>query len=82
MPIVMLALHSDLHLIDAIARSVIPASSWSSTIWVSTTAKTRRRSKELDKLLALAKRPNIAVKASLSATDLATVAYPFRSLHP
>jgi predicted TIM-barrel fold metal-dependent hydrolase len=79
-PIMLLALHADLHLIDRVAERH-PGLRLTIDHLGLTTGKDQEAFRDFDKLLALAKRPNVAVKVSclpLYTTD----AYPFRWLHP
>jgi len=79
-PIMVLALHSDLHLIDRVAerhpglRLIIDHLGL-------TTGKDEEAFRDFDKLLPLARRPNVAVKVSC-LPHYTTDAYPFRWLHP
>ncbi|MBI1988973.1 MAG: amidohydrolase [Betaproteobacteria bacterium] len=79
-PIMVLAMHSDLHLLDRVAerhpqlRLVIDHLGL-------TTGKDEEAFRGIDQLLALARRPNIAVKASC-LPHYTTDAYPYRWLHP
>jgi predicted TIM-barrel fold metal-dependent hydrolase len=79
-PIMLLALHSDLHMIDRVAERH-PGLKLTIDHLGLTTGKDEEAFREFDKLLLLARRPNIAVKVSclpLYTTDT----YPFRRLHP
>ena len=79
-PIMLLALHADLHLIDRVAEKH-PGLKLTIDHLGLTTGKDQEAFRDFDKLLALARRPNVAVKVSclpLYTTD----AYPFRWLHP
>jgi len=79
-PVMVLAQHADLHLIDRVAerhpglRLVIDHLGL-------TGGKDEEAFRELDRLLVLARRANIAVKASCVAYYTAD-AYPYRRLHP
>lgn len=79
-PIMTLALHSDLHLIDAIAQRHPGLKLVIDHLGLHH-GKDAEAFKEFDKLLALAKRPNIAVKATC-LPHFTTDVYPFRALHP
>ena len=79
-PIMTLALHSDLHLIDAIAQRHPGLKLVIDHLGLHH-GKDAEAFKEFDKLLPLAKRPNIAVKATC-LPHFTTDAYPFRALHP
>ena len=79
-PIMTLALHSDLHLIDAIAQRHPGLKLVIDHLGLHH-GKDADAFKEFDQLLPLAKRPNIAVKASC-LPHFTTDAYPFRWLHP
>jgi predicted TIM-barrel fold metal-dependent hydrolase len=79
-PIMLFAAQTDLHIIDRIAERH-PALKLTIDHFALTKGKDTEAFRDFDKLLALAKRANIAVKASclpLYTTDT----YPFRALHP
>jgi len=79
-PIMVLVKHADVHLIDSIAGRY-PGLRLVMDHCALTTGKDEEAFREFDKLLAIAKRPNVAVKVSclpLYTSD----AYPFRWLHP
>ena len=79
-PIMLLALQSDLHLIDQVAERR-PVLRLTIDHLALTKGKDEEAFRDFDKLLALARRPNVAVKVSclpLYTTDT----YPFRWLHP
>jgi len=79
-PIMALALHSDMHLINQVAQR-------HPGLWLTidhlglTTGKDDEAFRHLDHVLALAKRPNVAVKVSC-LPHYTTDRYPFRKLHP
>ncbi len=79
-PIMLLVAHRDLHLIDRIAERH-PGLKLAIDHLGLTAGKDEVAFRELDQLLALARRPNIAVKASCLPLYTAD-AYPFRRLHP
>jgi len=79
-PIMILAQHSDLYLLDRVAERY-PALRLVIDHLGLTKGKDEEAFREFDQLLTLARRPNVAVKASclpLYTTD----AYPYRWLHP
>jgi L-fuconolactonase len=79
-PIMLLALHSDLHLIDRIAE-LHPGLRLVIDHFGLTTGKDEAAFREFEQLLVLARRPNVAVKASC-LPHYTTDAYPYRWLHP
>jgi len=79
-PIMLFALHADLHLVDRIAERH-PGLKLTIDHLGLTKGKDEEAFREFDKLLVLARRPNIAVKVSCLPLYTAD-AYPFRSLHP
>jgi predicted TIM-barrel fold metal-dependent hydrolase len=79
-PIMLLALHSDLHLIDRVAERH-PGLRLTIDHLGLTTGIDQEAFREFDKLLPLARRPNVAVKVSC-LPKYTTDAYPFRWLHP
>ncbi|OGA50593.1 MAG: hypothetical protein A3F74_24855 [Betaproteobacteria bacterium RIFCSPLOWO2_12_FULL_62_58] len=79
-PIMTLAQHSDLHLLERVAERY-PGLKLTIDHLGLTKGKDEEAFREFDKLLALARRPNIAVKASC-LPHYTTDAYPFRWLHP
>jgi predicted TIM-barrel fold metal-dependent hydrolase len=79
-PVMTLALHSDMHLIDRVAERH-PRLKLTIDHLGLTTGKGEEAFKHLDHVLALAKRPNVAVKVSC-LPHYATDDYPFRALHP
>lgn len=78
-PIMTLAQHSDLHLLDRVAERH-PGLKLTIDHLGLTKGKDDEAFREFDKLLALARRPNIAVKASC-LPHYATDTYPYRRLH-
>ena len=79
-PIMTLAQHSDLHLLDRVAERY-PGLKLTIDHLGLTKGKDEEAFREFDKLLALARRPNIAVKASC-LPHYTTDTYPYRRLHP
>lgn len=79
-PIMVLAMHSDLHLLDRVAERH-PGLKLVIDHLGLTTGKGEEAFRGIDQLLALARRPNIAVKASC-LPHYTTDAYPYRWLHP
>jgi len=79
-PVMTLALHSDMHLIDRVAERH-PRLKLTIDHLGLTTGKGAEAFQHIDNVLALAKRPNVAVKVSC-LPHYATDAYPFRSLQP
>lgn len=79
-PIMLLVAHRDLHLLDRVAERH-PGLKLAIDHLGLTEGKDEDAFRELDRLLALARRPNIAVKASCLPFYTAD-AYPFRRLHP
>lgn len=79
-PIMTLAQHSDLHLPDRVAERH-PGLKLTIDHLGLTKGKDEEAFREFDKLLALARRPNIAVKASCLPHYM-TDTYPYSSLHP
>jgi predicted TIM-barrel fold metal-dependent hydrolase len=75
-----LALHSDMHLLDKVAGRH-PRLRLTIDHLGLTTGKDAEAFRHLDNVLALAKRPNVAVKVSC-LPHYATDPYPFRSLQP
>ena len=79
-PIMALALHSDMHLLDRVAERH-PALKLTIDHLGLTTGKDEEAFKHFDNVIALAKRPNVAVKVSCTPY-YTTDKYPFRKLHP
>ena len=79
-PIMLFARHEDLYLIDRVAERH-PGLKLVIDHLGLTEGKDEVAFREFDKLLTLAKRPNVAVKAS-TLPKFTTDAYPFRRLHP
>ena len=79
-PIMTMAQHSDLHLLDRVAERY-PGLTLTIDHLGLTKGKDEEAFREFDKLLALARRPNIAVKVTCLPHYTAD-AYPFRWLHP
>jgi L-fuconolactonase len=80
-PIMVLVPHSLVHLIDRVAERHPGLRLVMDHLSIPGGKKGEEAFRELDKLLAIAKRPNVAAKAS-SLPSYATDAYPYRSLHP
>lgn len=80
LPIMTLALPSDMHLLDRVAERH-PGLRLTIDHLGLTTGKDEEAFKGLDKVLALGKRPNVAVKVSC-LPHYTTDKYPFRALHP
>ncbi len=79
-PIMLFAQHADLHLVDRIAKRC-PGLKLVIDHLGLTRGKDEEAFREFDKLLALARRPNVAVKASC-LPHYTTDTYPYRWLHP
>jgi predicted TIM-barrel fold metal-dependent hydrolase len=79
-PVMTLALHSDMHLLDRVAERH-PRLKLTIDHLGLTTGKGEEAFQHLDNVLALAQRPNVAVKVSC-LPHYAADAYPFRSLQP
>ena len=79
-PVMTLALHSDMHLIDRVAERH-PRLRLTIDHLGLTTGKDGEAFRHLDSVLALAKRPNVAVKVSC-LPYYTTDKYPFRALQP
>jgi L-fuconolactonase len=73
--------HERLHYLDSVASRYPALRLIVDHLGVTSSMRPENRFKDLDKLLALAKHPNVAVKAS-AMPCLALDAYPYRSLHP
>lgn len=78
-PVMTLALHADMHLIDRVAERH-PGLKLTIDHLGLTTGKDEEAFRHLDNVLALAKRPNVAVKVSC-LPHYTTDRYPFRKLH-
>jgi predicted TIM-barrel fold metal-dependent hydrolase len=79
-PVMTLALHSDMRLIDRVAERH-PRLKLTIDHLGLTTGKGAEAFQHIDNVLALAKRPNVAVKVSC-LPYYTTDKYPFRALHP
>jgi len=79
-PIMTLAVHTDMHLFDKVAERH-PGLKLTIDHLGLTTGKDEEAFRGLDHVLALAKRPNVAVKVSC-LPHYTTDPYPFRALHP
>jgi len=73
--------HSDVHYVDAIAERHPELTLILDHMALASGAKDDEAFRDLDKLLAIAKRPNVGVKVS-ALPDYTTEAYPHSSLHP
>jgi L-fuconolactonase len=79
-PIMTLALHADMHFFDKVADRY-PGLKLTIDHLALTTGKDEEAFKDIGNVLALAKRPNVAVKVSC-LPHYTTDSYPFRKLHP
>lgn len=79
-PVMTLALHSDMHLFDKVAERH-PGLRLTIDHLALTKGKDEEAFKDLDNVLALARRPNVAVKASC-LPHYTTDRYPFKKLDP
>jgi L-fuconolactonase len=79
-PLMVLVWHSEVHFIDAIAERHPRLKLVMDHFALDSSKRDEEAFRELDKLLALAKRPNVAVKAS-ALPSYSTDTYPYRSLH-
>jgi predicted TIM-barrel fold metal-dependent hydrolase len=80
-PIMVLVSHDQLNYIDRIAELHPRLKLVIDHFGIPSSTPPEERFHDFDKLLALASRPNVAVKAS-GLPGFATDAYPYRSLHP
>lgn len=80
-PLMILAWHADMHFIDAIAAKHPHLRVVLDHLGLSSSQRGAEAFRDFDRLLALAKRPNVAAKAS-ALPCYADDRYPFRSLHP
>ncbi|MBI3069474.1 MAG: amidohydrolase, partial [Betaproteobacteria bacterium] len=80
-PIMILAPHPMMHLVDRIASRYPALNLVMSHLGLTTGTRDEEAFRDLDKLLALAKRPNVAVKAS-ALPAYTSDSYPYRALHP
>lgn len=80
-PIVVMMNHSLVHLIDRIATRHPDLKLAMCHLALDSSKRDKEAFRDLGKLLALAKRPNVAVKAS-ALPAYTTDEYPYRSLHP
>jgi L-fuconolactonase len=81
MPIMVAVPHSNLHAIDTVARRFPGLKIAIDHLGIPKGKKDDAAFRDLDKLLALAMRPNINVKAT-ALPDFTEGAYPYRRLHP
>ena len=79
-PIYVLVPHSMVHLIDRVAQRYPGLKLVMDHLALSSTKKDEAAFREFDQLLAIAKRPNVAAKAS-ALPSYSTDTYPYRSLH-
>ena len=79
-PLMVLVWHSVVHLIDAVAERYPRLKLVMDHLSLDSSKRDEVAFRELDKLLALAKRPNVAVKVS-ALPCYSTDTYPYRSLH-
>ncbi len=80
-PVMMLAVHSDMPYFDRIAERHPGLRITIDHLGITGGAKDEAAFRDFGELLRLAKRPNVAVKASC-LPHCTTEAYPYRSLHP
>ena len=80
-PIMVLVPHAMAHLIDRVAEQHSGLKLIMTHLGLTSGKKDEEAFRDLDKLLALAKRPNVAVKWS-ALPDYTRDTYPYRALHP
>jgi L-fuconolactonase len=80
-PLMVLVWHSELHFIDAIAERHPRLKLVMDHFSLDSSKRDEEAFRDFDKLLAIAKRPNVAVKAS-ALPCYTSDTYPYRSLHP
>jgi L-fuconolactonase len=80
-PVMLYATHADLHFVDRIAERQPALKLVIDHLGLMIHSKDEEAFRDLDKLLVLARRPNIAVKASCLQHHTSD-AYPYRALHP
>ena len=80
-PIMALVPHDMIHLIDSVAERYPGLKLALCHLGLATEAQDEEAFRDFDKLLVIARRPNVSVKASALPTYTSD-AYPFRSLHP
>lgn len=80
-PIMLLAHHKHVHLIDAVAERHPGLRLVMDHLSLDSKLKDEEAFRDLDNLLALARRPNVAVKAT-ALPCYTTDSYPYRRLHP
>ena len=80
-PVMILAQHRHMHLIDRVAARHPGLRLVMDHLGLAGDAKDDEAFRDLDMLLALAKRPNVAVKATV-LPFFSTDTYPYRNLHP
>ena len=81
MPIMLMMHHDQLHMVDKVAQRYPACKLTLDHLALDSSKRDDDAFRDLDKLLALAKRPNIMVKVSALPT-YTTDSYPFRRLHP
>ena len=80
-PLMILVWHEDVHFIDAIAAKHPELRIVMDHLALKSSRRDADAFRDFDKLLAIAKRPNVAAKAS-ALPSYTSDTYPFRSLHP
>ena len=80
-PLYVMVKPSDVHLIDTVAGQHPGLKLVMDHLALPSGKKDEEAFRDLDRLLALAKRPNVAVKVS-TLPNYSTDAYPYRNLHP
>ena len=80
-PMYVLVTHNTAHLIDAVAVRYPKLKLVLDHLAIPTAATDEAAFRDLDKVLVMAKRPNVAVKVS-SLPGNSTEAYPYRNIHP
>ena len=81
MPLMVIVTHPTVHLIDRVAERYPKLKLILCHLALQSSKKDEEAFRELDLLLAIAKRPNVAVKVSALPT-YTTDSYPYRALHP
>ncbi len=80
-PLMVLVPHGMAHIIDAVAERHPHLNLIMSHLGLTGNARDAEAFRDIDKLLALAKRPNVAVKVS-ALPQFSNDVYPYRALHP
>jgi predicted TIM-barrel fold metal-dependent hydrolase len=80
-PLMILVWHADVHFVDAIAAEHPRLRIVLDHLGLQSSQRDAEAFRDFDQLLAIAKRPNVAAKAS-ALPSYARDPYPFRSLHP